>query len=438
LHPKSTCGRRFLAVGLLLALLPSGAIASPWLVVSDVHYSPFARRAAPSPEGKDTNETLLRELFREMRAVDPNPPVVIMPGDFLAHGFPGRAAAQTMARLAERFNDVFPHSQFVIALGNGDSACGDYEAPLDGGFLRVVARAWAPLVNRRGASPRFIATFSHDGSYVASLPLPHLRAVVVNDVSASVRYGARCAGRTNAAAALLTRLRAVLRAGQPGEHSWLVFHIPPGFDAFSTAHLAHGLVAIPFMRPGARSELLRIIDDPQNRVTLVVAGHTHKFSFRISGTEPFRVPMLLAPSVSPIFGNAPSFLTLDVEPDGTISDATEISYRDRHWSTIGDLRSFGARAFTVDELLELQERLARDTGLRERFALLYNGGLPGEITERNWRSYWCAATNFTETAFRSCAPRSGTALILVAVGTVVTLAAIAVLLSAVFFRRRRT
>ena len=426
-----------MAWGLLLALVPSGAIASPWLVVSDVHYTPFARRSVPSPEGKDTNEALLRTLLAEMRTADPNPPVVIMPGDFLAHGFPGPAAAETMVRLAGRFNAVFPRAQFVIALGNGDSSCGDYEAPVDGAFLRATAIAWAPLVDRRGASPRFIATFSHDGSYVASLPLPHLRAVVVNDVPTSVRYGAGCAGRANAAAAMLARLQAALRAGPQDERSWLVLHIPPGFDAFSTAHIAHGLAAIPFMRPAARSELLRIIDDPFDRVALVVAGHTHKFSFRVSGSEAFRVPLLLAPSVSPIFDNAPSFLTLDVGGDGTISDATEISYRNGRWTTTGDLHSFGVRAFTADELLALQSRLARDAALRERFALVYNGGLPGEITERNWRSYWCAATNFTTAAYRSCTPRAGAALVFVAVVTIVVLTTIALLLAVVFFRRGR-
>lgn len=59
------------------------------------------------------------------------------------------------------------------------------------------------------------------------------------------------------------------------------------------------------------------------------------------------------------------------------------------------------------ELRELQERLATDRSLRERFAALYNGSAPPEINE----SYWCAATAFTATDFRAGTEQGGNSIL---------------------------
>jgi hypothetical protein len=101
---------------------------APWLVVSDLHYSPFLHGDRPSHFGYDTNDALFDSLLAQLKASDPNAPVVILAGDFLAHGFPPAKASATMAYVAERFDQTFPHAQFVITLGNNDSDCGDYES----------------------------------------------------------------------------------------------------------------------------------------------------------------------------------------------------------------------------------------------------------------------------------------------------------------------
>jgi hypothetical protein len=419
---------RRLVLAALLAALPAWASAAPWLVVSDVHYDPFSRRLAPSPRGHDTNDALLHSLLVEMQTVDPNPPVIVMPGDFLAHGFRSSAATATLSALAVRFGRAFPNTQFLIALGNNDSACGDYQAPLDGAFLHAVAHAWAPLVDRNGAAPDFITTFSHDGSYVATLPVPHLRAVVINDVSLSLRYRDGCAGGVNAAARLFERLQATLRSGAAQDRYWLVLHVPPGIDAYSTSYLARDFVAVPFLRPRARDDLLAAIDDPRDRVALVIAGHTHRFSFRVSGSGPNAVPMLLAPSVSPVFGNAPAFLVLDVTPEGAVANVAETSFLGGRWQRLGDLASLGVNSFDAAELEALEARLDRDPAARARFIDMYGGGAPPEINARNWNAYWCAAVNFTSAEYRNCATKVRHRFdfeIVLGAGLVIALAALA-------------
>src|SRR5665213_1560483 len=128
--------------------------------------------------------------------------------------------------------EAHPDGHRPLALGNNDSNCGDYGVTPNSPFLRDVARAWAPLVNRHNAAPHFLQTFARDGFYTATLPIRQTRAVVIDDVFWSPRYRSGCGpARDASAAALREPDRALPRSAQ---RSWLFLHIPPGIDAFST------------------------------------------------------------------------------------------------------------------------------------------------------------------------------------------------------------
>ena len=378
----------------------------PWLFVSDVHLD--VRKARKSNEGDpDTDMPLMRSMLAQARAVDPAPPVVFIAGDFIAHHARKADSARTMTLIATLFARTFPQAQFVFTLGNNDSACGDYAAPVDGQFLRSVARAWAPLVDRNGASPDFVKRFSHDGSYVASLPNDG-RVVVMNDNFLSLRYDGKCAGDGQAPRRALDTLARDLAAAKPGRHSLVLFHEPPGVDAFSTSHITHQLVVVPFLRPDYRDALTSILGDPRSRVSLIVAGHTHKFGFRVVPAKAGPgIPLLLVPSVSPIFENDPSFLRVPVGADGTLGDVAQFARVDGRWQRHGDLASLGVSRFDAPALLALVRRLKRDPNLVQRFASLYEGGGTNEIDARNEIVYLCAMTNFADPTFEKCVGKSG-------------------------------
>lgn len=376
-----------------------------------------------------------------MRTADPDPPVVVVGGDLLAHNIDRAHATRTAISIAKDFNRIYPHAQFILSLGNNDSSCGDYGVAPDSPFLRDVARAWAPLVNRRNAAPKFLQTFSRDGFYTATLPVRGARAVVIDDVFWSPRYHSGCGPSHGIAGTALAELSRALPRG--GERAWLFLHIPPGIDAFSTTHLTDRLAVVPFLDPKPRSELVALAGDPARRVALIVAAHTHKFAYRIidaSGHDP--VPMLLVPAISPIFGNAPSFLTADVSADGTVSNVEETSYVHHAWQDVGGLRSLGVRELTGSSLRALQTRLASDRSLRARFDALYNGGAPPEINEGNWRGYWCAATAFSSADYRTCTKQGGFSILtrrglIVGAGAVAVVALVAAVLLKLWFRLRR-
>ena len=398
-----------IVLALIIASLPVAAAAVPahsvpWLFVTDLHFDPTARNRRPAPAGDDSNGRLVDSTIAEMKRVDPHAPVVMIGGDFLAHRFDWKRATATISDLARRFDRAFPNAQFIITLGNEDSPCGDYRLSPRSAFLRDVARAWEPLVDRQGAAPDFASSFARDGLYVARLPIANTRAVVVDDVFWSPRYGA-CTGSADQAAPILAELGRTLRAGR--DRQLLVLHIPPGIDAYSTAHLAHGLAVLPFLVPALRDALLGLIADPRDRVTLVVAAHTHKFAYRIGGTAARPVPMLLVPSVSPIFRNAPAFLVAHVESDGRLRDVRDHALLGGAWTDLGGYDSLGVTRFTGAALERLNARLARDPVARRRFALLYESGTSSEIGDRDWPIYRCAATAFTTRAFGRCTGLGG-------------------------------
>ena len=347
---------------------------------------------------------LWESAIHAMQRADPDPPVVVVTGDLLAHRISRRDSAPVAVAIAQRLGRAFPHAQFVLALGNEDSACGDYALAPDAPFLREVAAAWGPLVNRRGAAPGFMRTFVHDGFYTATLPVAGLHAIVVDDVFWSPRYRAGCGKGGNVVNRSFAELESALRA-MPGP-VWVLFHIPPGVDTFSTALISKRTVIVPFMRPDLRDRFTA--DLAAKHIALAVAGHTHKFAYRIvdaAGPDP--VPMLLVPAISPIFGNEPAFLTAGVTGGGTLQNVQITSFSHGRWSGIGGMPSLGVGAFTGHALVALQARLAANPALRPTFERLYNAGAPSEINDRNWPIYWCAATAFETTPFRNCTQSGG-------------------------------
>jgi len=153
---------------------------------------------------------------------------------------------------------------------------------------------------------------------------------------------------------------------------------------------------------------LTAIANPSSRVTFALAGHTHTFGFRIlaSDQSPHAVvPMLVAPSVSPIFGSNPSFMVADVDPlSAVVSDYRVEIFDDAHWRREFDFdRAFGTNAVNADSLEALQSAIFDVGDIRKRYDSFNDGGSGrSPITDATWRAYWCGATTFAPPAFVAC------------------------------------
>jgi Calcineurin-like phosphoesterase len=387
------------------------ALTQPWLVVSDLHVEPFDTSTAIG-YNSDSHWALFDETIAEMRRAEPNPKVVVIGGDFLQHHFASAVAAEQthlsvaaaaeaeMSRIARGFAKAFPRAQFLIALGNNDDPCGDYSTAPNTPYLASLARIWGPLVNRNGAAPDFIKDFTRAGSYTARLPFKNGRAVVIDDVAWSILFHSCGRSSVNLSALQVTWFAQAMKS-RPHARDIVLMHIPPGVDANSTL-LTHRFIVISFLRGNVESQVEQIVSSNRERIPLILAGHQHANDFRILGG----VPLLVAPSISPIYRNNPAFLRLEVDGDGTLRNYQQFAYDpdSATWAQALDFdRAFGVDAFTAKTINIVHDRLADDAALRQVWSSAMVGGSRNvRADSQTWRAYWCAQT-FTSSGYVACA-----------------------------------
>ena len=409
-------------------------------MAADLHLNAFDTNPFPSSYHTDTNWPLLRESLAAMRKIDPKPDVVVLAGDFLAHNWGGKAhdagfdataaAEQTMRNIATEFNRAFPDAQFVIAMGNNDDPCGDYRTGPNSKYLAAVARAWEPLVNRHGGAPRFLRDFSYAGYYTVRLRSGE-RAVVLNDVYWSLFYRG-CGRAQNVPAQELAWFGRTLRALKPGDRAVAIMHIPPGVDATATL-IAHRFIVVPYWRENERAAFTGELTRNRAKLAFALAAHAHRMDFRTLGG----VPMLVLPSISPIYSNNPTFVTMTIGAQDALQEYRAYSYdlQGGGWSQTFDYNAaFGERTFLDASLERVHDRIGSDEGFRMQWARAVTGdSYVWNDVRRSWRAYWCAQTESGARYITCAGDQRRTAvlpLLAVAAGAVV-------LLLAVWYSRRR-
>jgi hypothetical protein len=445
-------------IALAVALLaPACARADQtWLIVSDIHLNPYDALQRPSPPGSDSNLALFESSLAEMKRSVPSPAVVLIPGDFLAHFFPrlvglhdaGSAPAgvglATMRSIANGFARTYPKAQFAIVLGNNDDPCGDYRSPIGGSYLQELVKIWAPLVDRGGAAPAFAASFSHGGYYVASLPVRGLRLIALNSVYFSRLYLGDCKGRQpEAAPRELAWLRSTLASTPAGTRNVLLMHIPPGYDAFVT-ETARGAVAWPYYEPEPSAGLLDAIAANAERIAFGVAGHEHRFDFRLVAGKPV-VPILVFGALSPIYGNNPTFATASITPAGTVRDITFYAFEEAgaKWlpgRSFGDAWKTDAPSIGADALEAVHRGLVSTPAMRpdwdaQSIAWPAPNANARFLWGNGWIIPWCAQTELSST-YAACAKIGDPMAWLRVVAAVVPAIVLAIALVIILRRRR--
>lgn len=433
------------------------AAVQTWLTVADVHFDPFGdaplvRRLAaaevsrwpallasqaakhPGGYGADTTPALWLSTLRAVHRAAPRATVVFVPGDLLAHDFTGKYEAvfgrgdragferfvrKTSTYLAYSLHAAVPGAQMLPAIGNNDGSCGDYAIAPRSAYLAAMARVWAPLVNVAGRAPDFVRTFADGGYYVARLPLPRARVVVPNSVFWSRRYGDECVpAGVRPGDEQLAWFRRTLIGDAAHDRTWVATHIPPGIDVVYTfLHLGDPVM---LLRPEAQAAMLAAIDDPRANVVMMLTGHLHQTGFRRTRDGDGRgAPVLVAPSISPVFGNAPSFLVLSVSPaSATVVDFRAFELHDFSalhatptWrNAYAFAQAYGEPEFTLRTLADIHAREERSRSLRSQLAgHAVSGGIVRLLTRLDWRSIRCAETALSSATYVACRQAGGAA-----------------------------
>ena len=381
-----------------------------------------------------------------MQASQPHPLFITLTGDIIAHAFDCRFRAltpqstvadyeafvlKTIGFVLHQLRQTFPDVPVYAALGNNDSNCGDYKLTPGNTFLAETGKLFAasfPSSQQPGIAQQFAA----GGYYSASLPDPLSRAriLVLNDVFDSTKY-TTCAGlpsQTPAEDEMTWLNRQLAQAQQAGESVWIIGHIPPGVDPYSTIRKSPNLCSqgkpTPFLSSDKMSAIL-IQYAPVIRLALF--AHTHMDELRLLQPEAgdpspnlrSSVPLKIVPSISPVDGNDPAFTVAQVDPatavlrDYTVVAASNQSGIGATWSPEYDYASaFGQSSFDAASVRAIIAAFQADSSAHQPASEAYLshyfiGSNEVGLLRPFWPQYVCALANTTAKAYAGCVCSSG-------------------------------
>jgi hypothetical protein len=446
--------RLFFALALLLAWCHE-TVASDVLVLTDIHFNPLADSAiaellaaAPAEEwptildrgkekmsnySEDSDWKLLRASLDELQT-QKKPDVVFITGDFLAHGFRKtfdrsiashddvayrRFVVKTMRFLALELEYTLPKTAILPVLGNNDSDCGDYAVQPGGAYLADTQSIVAGMIGP-AAGEAFAQSWTALGSYVVDDPAqPGLRVIGLNDNYFSTHYRNTCGGQGdgNPGRATLAWLsHALADAAAAHRKVIMIYHIPPGTDAFATArHDACPVTPVPLMAEPYASELHALMERYRNTIAANIAGHLHTDAFRIlRGRERLFGFVMIAPAISPIFGQNPSFRRFTVSEDGAISNVNTYYLANLGDAVAGAAPQWRAEAsfehmwnlprYDTASLETLYRRLGTSDRTQQRWIQSYGvqGPASAAVTLQNFSVYRCSVGSDQSSDFAHC------------------------------------
>ncbi len=487
-HPvKSAC---LLSLFALLSLTPLAAAAAPpshpaatvpVLMLSDIHLDPFhdpakfaqlrtapasawaaILYAPPSPtqaadfaslqstcgaRGVDTPPALLSSALHATHTQQPNPLFVTLSGDLLAHQFDCRFhtlaptstpadysafAAKTVAFIALQLHRTFPHSPIYFALGNNDSGCHDYREDPNSAFLQADAATFAADAISPANRSAILHQFPQLGNANLALPAPirNTRLLILQDLFESKKYAAcNDDSSDDPATQQIAWLRTQLAAARTAHrHVWIMAHIPPGIDAYSTftkhRNVCAGQSPEMFLSSTA---LAQTIADFPDVIRLALFGHTHMDEFRAfraasdSPSPDATIPGKLVPSITPVNGNNPAFTLAQVEPaTATLKDYTVYSANNQtgihttwskeyRYSTTYHLPDLSGPSLAKLTTAFVADKTSATDATRSYQQYFYVGdpgigaSMKAAAMQIVWPTYACAITNADPADFRTCA-----------------------------------
>jgi sphingomyelin phosphodiesterase acid-like 3 len=443
------------------------------LFVSDLHFDPFwdpgkvsrlvtapvgdwnaILSTPPSPDqqqrfvslqetcharGVDTSYTLLMSSFRAIEAHAHETKFIAASGDLIAHAFSCKYRAlfpqsitddykkfveKTMSFVLMGLRGTSSAVPVYVALGNNDSDCGDYRLDPRSDFLMDMATLVTesfPRAEQKSAQ----LTFAAGGYYSVLLPVPlrHTRLIVLDDVFMSPKYST-CSGKADATEAdleLVWLRQQLTDARRNNEGVWIMGHIPPGIDPYSTAikmkNVCGGAAPDMFL---SSEDLPNLLIEFGDIVKLVVFAHTHTDEMRllkpegdVASASRTTVVEKLVPSISPINGNNPSFTVASIDQvSGALADyqviaASNQSGADASWGEEYDFaQTYQQRSFSPSALEKLLTGFKADPTAQTE---------PSESYLRNffvrdrslelkvfWPQYVCAMSGYSPASYESC------------------------------------
>ena len=403
--------------------------------------------------GVDTPNSLWLSSLHAIHADASHAKFVTISGDLLAHQFDCKFKTllpvaphadylafteKTIRYVVSSLRESLPGVPVYVAMGNNDSGCTDYALdPTHDDFLARIAKIVAealptdlPAADRTAVLTDFAASGSYDVPLTA---IPHTRLIVLDDLYFSTKY-VTCSGKPDPApaAAQLAWLQARLAlARQHNERVWVMSHIPPGIDPFTTIRnlprVCLGGKPTMYLSSESLADLLARNSDI---VRLALFGHTHSDEMRLltSDAPPASaatetpalsrtgVPLKIVSSITPVNGNRPTFTLAKIDPatatlvDYTVIEASNSTGIDTTWSPEYTYSTaYRQPAFDSAALTTLFQGFSADPGAKSAASQAYlRNYFPGDVSaiiQFAWPQYTCAMTYDSGASFAACACR---------------------------------
>lgn len=205
---------------------------------------------------------------------------ICVPGPGEAQSDYAAFVAKTVAYITGELRGTFPGVPVYVALGNNDSGCGDYR--FDGGsdFLATLARSVVAGLPKSADQKKVLADFTTGGNYsvLMAAPMWNTRLIVLDDISMAPRY-TTCSGKQDAvgrAAQTAWLQKELAEARRHKQRVWVMGHIPPGVDIYSTFAKMRNVCANEKPEMFLASDKLGdILIENADLVRLGIFAHTH-------------------------------------------------------------------------------------------------------------------------------------------------------------------
>jgi sphingomyelin phosphodiesterase acid-like 3 len=471
----------FIALALSAQNKPHVPRTVPAVFLSDVHFEPFydpakAQQlisapvtrwstildAADSPNrqkdfdalnevchsrGADTPQPLWRSTLKALRSHSTGITFVTVSGDLLAHEFECKFkrtfptasdqdyalfASHVVAYITRSLQTVYPSRPIYVAMGNNDSGCGDYREERNSAFLAEVSKivtASLPPDDRE----ENLRDFSIGGFYSAPLPreIPHARILVLDDLFSSYKY-TNCANKPGEYASNqeIAWLRTQIAAARENHDVlWIMAHIPPGIDLYSTLKKGYVCGKTPAINFLANEKLGAVLAANDDVIRLAIFAHSHTDELRLinedsqpaDGSETGKsgaprgpgVAVKMVASISPVNGNEPSFTVARVDPttanliDYTVYASSNLTGVNASWTreyTFSE--AYHQPSFTPATLKLMTDAFRNDpnASTAESNAYLRNiyVGDRAPLLKPVWPEYTCALTHNSAQSFADC------------------------------------
>lgn len=368
----------------ILFIILSCVAGFKFLVFSDLHYSPYSSCKGISSIWCDTSEELLKSALNAMSSISPSFDLLISLGDELAHGQKSSFTVKSLiSHLFEEYSSSFPNTKKLHTIGNNE---GFYSSQTPREYLDHLAflyQFWIPSAWRNYEFLQF-------GYY--SLSIENIKFIVLH--SSLLQFDGL------AATEQLIWLENELDKSKNATVVILT-HSPPVNSMFNTGERLWTEKNSYFFR--------EIVGKYSASVSAILAGHLHRGIFSCVS----EVPVIINPSISPIYNTVPSFRVyemingnLDFEEYTLNGDSWEKSYKfSEQFVPISKIPTFIADLDPDSPVLDAIIKLSRGYNLDSDIPIeqIYQISTNSTIDlEKQKKVVWCSLQDLTFEEFTKC------------------------------------